>query len=232
MKMELNNDLHQESLSFKFPLHHYEGIPLDLNIDKVFYGIEEVLDLEVFEDNYLCEKTYEIEQLSRNFNFIDVETKLYENRTKNFLEYNELESVDELLFKLDEFKLKKLNNYIDKYKLILQRICRRRLDELFRLKQKEPKITLKNKFPKLDNEDEISKFTVRDRTFMLAQLSIEYNPTPIFPENKNKTMQEWSFREKEYHMAYISSKTRIENVENMSHAKKQEISYEQNKGDK
>ena len=90
-------------------------------------------------------------------------------------------------------------------------------------------IKLDKEYPKAP--DDVNEFTLRDRTFMLAQLSIEYNPTPIFPENKDKTMHEWSFREVEFHLAYITCKTRIESVENRYQAHMQEKMYKENSGD-
>lgn len=218
--MELNNELSIESLSFKFPLQMYLDIPIDLNIKNVYYNFEETLDFEVFDVDYNCEKSNEIKMITRNFNFIDTTTKLYDNQSKNFLEYYELESVDDLLFIIDEIDIGKLNAYIEKYKGILQREYIRRLNKLFRLNQTKPTINLKNKLPEPD--DDIKAFTVRDRTFMLMQLSNEYNPTPRFEENKDKTMNEWSFRETELHLAYLTSKTRIESLENEYSAKCQE----------
>ena len=221
--MELKNDLTISNLTFKFPLHEFMDIPLNLSIDRIYYDFDESLDFEIFQDNNLefeSEKLVEIKVLKRNFNFIETEEKLYDNFTKNFLEHNELESVDDLLFILNELELNRLNNYIDRYKVILKKEYDRRLNLLFRLQQKEPTINLKDKFPKPDKD--IKDFTLRDRSYMLMQLATEYNPTPIFPENKNKTIDEWSFRETELHLAYLTCKTRIENVESKFQAKCQE----------
>jgi len=231
----LKKDITFRDLNFSYPKHSFEGIPLHIHIGGIKTSNNEELDFEVFPDDefaYEHEKRIEIDFFKRNFSFINIKDKNFgENFNENFLEHMGLDHVDDIMRinGCDEFFLIRFNNYIDEKKSVVWREFIRRLNILFNLNKKKPSFPLKKSMPK--TPEKVQDYLSKDYTYIITQLAIEYNTsTPIFPENINKSIIEWSARELEYRMAFMTNKTRMENLETEWQAKVNEDMMEKDKG--
>ena len=213
--------------------HDFEGIPLDINISKIKPNFCEEIELEVFqgENDYKYIKSKELNSIKRNFEFINYNEKLYDDTTNtfiSFLDLYDLKNIEDLLYRedLDLGFFIRLNDHIDNQKNVAMNIFLNRVYTMFGLYDEEPKIKIKQENTM---NDEIKKYTKRDRNYMIGQLKIEYNSTPIFQENIDKCMEEWSWREMEYQLAFITSKHNKESVESKYHISEQEKLIDKNK---
>lgn len=196
------------------------GILVPINIHIKNIQLQKDTNLHIFEDGdhleYEYEKLRNIENFKWYLKFINVKDKLFEGFTKNFLEYNELESIDELLYIFDEMDFKELISHCITIINAMMEEFRERLYDMLKIKDKVPNIKLKEKYKMPENIKEYLKFTYG---YTISQMAIEHNPTIFFPENKNKAIIEWSFREFELHLAYLTIKSRIESTEDRWQAK-------------
>lgn len=225
-----------QSLDVYYAKHDFEKtIPIYVHIKDIKPYRKNELEIEVFESEnlYAYKKLEELDSLKRNFVFINTKDNLYpdENGNKlriNFLDYYELDCIDDLLYKeeLDKEFFISLNNHIEKIKQIVFNEYVRRLKIIFKTEKKEPNLKLKKDFGLKNKalEEEVKDYTSMDYNYIIAQLGIEHNPTVYFTENIGKAVIDWSSREFEYHMFYLTAKTKKENVSNKSHAKIQEES--------
>lgn len=232
--MSKNLSLSLSDLSFSYPKHTIKVgdylIPIHIHIKNIYppkqseelkiglIGIEDEMSFE-YERVKLLDRFKEIIQ------HINTEDKLYSNFTKNFLEYHELESLYDLFFRLGEYEILQIVHHINKILPSMISIFRERLYKSLKLDIKQPNITYKSPYELTPDLKEYLNYT---EFYILCQAVIEFNPTPIFEENKNKSISEWSLREYEVHMSYLTAKNRFEDTLNKYQGKQMEDARNKN----
>jgi hypothetical protein len=145
-----------------------------------------------FDLEYDCffNKEHEKQTIERLFKFVDINilNTYFDFNFKSYLDlYNYLIDIG-----LDFEHIEKLTYVVSVYINIIYKritnICR--------------------KMFKLDNKKD------EEYSFVMFELQACYEDmkVPYFPENKNKTMQEWSYREREILRCYKTKKTMIDNA--------------------
>jgi len=221
--MSLNN------LSFIYPKHTLKIndflIPILIDVSNIYYNQFEELKIGLIgiedELSYEYEKLKVIDRFKNTFIHINIKDKLFDNFTKNFLEYYKLNTLNDLFYILSDYDMLKIINHISQIIPSMIKIFRDRLYAGLKLDIKEPVISVKDENPMTS---EIKEYLSYTELYILAQSVIEYNATPFFPENKKKTVSEWSIREYELHLSYLTIKSRFENIQN-----KWQIKYTQSK---
>lgn len=222
-QMSLNN------LSFIYPKHTLKIndflIPILIDVSNIYYNQFEELKIGLIgiedELSYEYEKLKVIDRFKNTFIHINIKDKLFDNFTKNFLEYYKLNTLNDLFYILSDYDMLKIINHISQIIPSMIKIFRDRLYAGLKLDIKEPVISVKDENPMTS---EIKEYLSYTELYILAQSVIEYNATPFFPENKKKTVSEWSIREYELHLSYLTIKSRFENIQN-----KWQIKYTQSK---
>lgn len=196
-------------LNIRYKKHNFNNIPIDVHIKDIQpKGCDEI-EIGVFQSDmdYEYVKLKEIEEIKRNFKFINVKDKLYNNFSKNFLEYNNMEDIEELIYMgYDEGFFNDLNNHIDEIKRIVLNEYTRRLNIMFELNIEPPVINIKDR----NIPQQINEYMKKDINYLIGQMGIEYNGTIYFDENIGKGISDWSFRELKLHLAYLTIKNRKE----------------------
>ena len=193
-------------------------IPIYIHLKDI--NLQRDNNLHIFEDGdpfeYEYTKLGDLKSYTWHLKFINTNDKLFDDLTKNFLEYHNLSSIDELLYIFDEIDLRELISHLMVIINSMMNEFRERLYNMLKIEEKVPKISLEEKYKMPENIKEYLQFTYG---YTISQMAIEHNPTVFFPENKGKSIIEWSFREFELHLAYLTIKSRIESTEDRWQAK-------------
>ena len=206
------------NLTFNYPKHTIKVggylIPILVDMKNIYPEQNNELKIGLIQEEDVMSFEYDrvkvIDSFSKKLNHINVEDKLYDNFSKNFLEYYKLKKVRDLLYILDEADILTIISHINKIIPIMINEFRKRLYESLKLDEKEPYIDYKDKNPMPDN---IKDYLIYTDFYILCQAIIEYNPTPFFKENIGKSIDEWSLREYETHMAYLTAKNKFETIQ-------------------
>lgn len=217
-----NKRYNLNDLDFYYPHHSINlsgfDIPLYIHISKIKFETNSELPISIHKGVYEFQYT-KLKEINNNkwyLKFIDTESKIYNNFTENFLEYNNLENVYELLDIFDELDF---NEYMEHLNIIINFMVEEyifRLHNMLKIDMEVPKIRLKDKNPMPENLKEYLTYT---SGYIVSQMGLEFQPTIYFPENIGKSVIEWSFRELELHMAYLTIKSRFESTEDRWQAK-------------
>ena len=148
------NDLYD--LDFCLPKHIIQlssfKIPILIHINKITFQRDIELDINIdTEMSYEYKKLKELENYKWYFRFINIEDKIFDNFSKTFLEYYNLETLDELLYILDEIDFNELVSHINPLINFVVDLYRERLYNMLKIDEKEPNIHLKDKYP-MDKE--------------------------------------------------------------------------------
>lgn len=206
-------------LSFNFPdysikLNKYI-IPVKLKIENIKMPKYSELDISYIEDEYLgfeFRQNKEIQAMRDSLIHINTEDKLFNNFKQTFLQYHNLKSIDEVLEYLDIADMYAFNKSISSKIPFMIKIFRDRLYNSLKLDIEPPRIDYKSKHEKPENIKEYLQYT---ENYIFLQSLIEYSSEPFFSENLNKTPDEWSLREYETRMAYLTAKNRFDSTENL-----------------
>ena len=223
-QQKFNQRINFNQLSFEIPKHSIRVgkflIPIHIHIKNIYIGNKsEEVELEFMNDemSFEFERLKIIEYQKRNFIHINVADKIYNNFNQNFLEYHNLESIDELLFFFDEYDLKTINDHIDKYLTYMIKEFRDRLYNTLKIDDKPPKVGYK---PETEMPKNIKDYLTYTEGYILSQSNLEFgNGVPFFEENIGKSYNEYSFREKEIILAYLTMKNRTESISSEYQAK-------------
>lgn len=216
-------EINLNDLSFIYPKHTIEidnyKIPILVHIKdiKTSYEIEE-LEIGLIGKEDIFSYEYELIKLLNLFKsllvHINIQDKLFDNFTKTFLENYKLKSVNDLLYKLNENQICKIVEHIKEIKPIMIHIFRKRLYSALKVDIKAPVI----KVPKIEGDlpmpPDLTNYMSFNDFYITCQAIIEFNATPIFEENKNKAVSEWSLREIELHKTYLTRKHKVEELQN------------------
>lgn len=192
-------------------------IPIKIHIKDINFRNDIELELGLLGkegDPFFCEfeQLRMINYYKKYLKYINVEDKLFSNYTKNFLEYNEMKSIDEILHVLDKEELAYIISKIIPIESLMVNLYRNRLFEMLKLDVDDyNKINYK---PKNIKPKDLQDYLEYTRGYIMTQVFKEYNPTIFFPENIGKSVEDFSFREIELHMCYITRKTKIDNMNN------------------
>ena len=218
-KKETNQNYNFRDLSFNFPdyslkLNRYI-IPIKLKIENIKLLKYSELDLSYIQDEYLgfeFERYKEIKLMTDNLVHINTEDKLFNNFKQTFLQYHNLKSIDEVLEYLDIADMYSFNKSISSKIPFMIKIFRERLYNSLKLDIEPPHIKYE---PKKDKPQNIKDYLQFTENYIFLQSLIEFSPQPFFSENNNKTPDEWSMREYETRLAYLTAKNRFESTENL-----------------
>jgi len=213
-----------KELSFCYPNHSIDianiKIPIKVHISQISDYKDESLQIGLIEEvdnmGFEFEKNKEFEIIRSNFKFINIKDRLYEDFTKNFLEYYEIDSTDELLEFLDESDIMIYTNHIFKIISAMKIIYIKRLHNSLGLDKEKPKIDYTSEHKMPSNIQDYLKYT---ETYMLSQSFIEFNSTPFFSENIGIAVEEFSWREIKLRLAYMTMKFSTEDTVNTWQAK-------------
>jgi len=208
-------------LDIAYPKHSIEInsvlIPINIDIADIKFLRNRELNIVIEDEMYYNHKKFkDLDSYRWHFKFINIKDKLFDGFSKNFLDYNGLESLEDLFLIFDEIDLRKLIDHISDKIIILLEEFRRRLGIMLKLEVKTPNINLKKSH---DMPQNIKDYLTYPYGYAQLQMAIEYNPTIFFPENIGKSILDWSLREIELHMSYLTLKNRIETVEDKYQAK-------------
>jgi hypothetical protein len=208
-----------QDLTFYYPLFSVRCgryvIPIKVKIENITYMPTQRLDASLQDDDdmgFEFQRNEELKMAKINLVHINVEDKLYANFTKNFLEYHELDSVEQVLDYIDYMDLYKLNNTINKTIPVMIKIFRDRLYNSLKLDIDPPQISYK---PDKEQPPHIKEYLQFTENYIFLQSLIEFSPSPLYYENEGRTPDRWSMREYETRMAYITAKNRFESTENL-----------------
>ena len=191
--------------------------PISVNIKNIYTYNDESLEIGLLGD-YNDELAYEYKMIKkrkyykRYLKHINVEDELYNNLTKNFLQYHNLKNIEDIFSVLDESDVDYLISEIVIMESLVVSEFRRRLWKELKIDKKKPHIRYKPKNVKPPN---ISEYTSYTQGYIFTQTFKEFNPTIFFEENIGKSVNEWSLREIELHQCYITQKYRVDEVNNL-----------------
>ncbi len=180
------------------------GETLDLTQDHFDKAYEEI------------EKDYKIQYYLK---FINTEDVLFPN-SRTFLTHNYFNTIEDFLNIIGYTELQELINEIEE---IMKDIISEFFDKakVFLGGEKlMPSIYLKEDKDAL--WDKIVEYINRPQGYLISQLAIEFSGNIIFSENIGKAISEWSFREIQLQLMYISEKHKIDSILEKYKAKKQE----------
>jgi len=214
---QLMNRINFEKLSFYYPLHSIRisrfVIPIKIHIGQIDSKIKEELEIGLIgkEDEMSTEfeRIKELDRAKRNFKYINIEDKLYNNFTQTFMEYHNIKYIDELLDALDSIDIYEFNKHIDEAINLMIKEFRDRLYNMLKLDEDEPKIAYK---PKNEMPQDLKEYLNYTLGYIISQMGIEYNPTIFFDENIGRAIESWSLRETELHLSFLTMKNRTENL--------------------
>lgn len=205
-----------ESLDDPIPRHSVKiagiDIPILIKIGDIKFMRNNDLDIGFDGDPMELQfnKIKELENYKWYLKFINNTDPLYEGYTKTFTEYYELNSTYDLLTILDRNDIEELISHISVYINICIEEFTDRLYDMLKIKDEKPEISYTKKYEMKPN---IKDYVTYTQGYIIAQMGMEYNPTAFFPENKGKSILEWSYREFELHMAYLTIKSKIESTQ-------------------
>lgn len=203
-----------EELDFIYPQHFIEisnfKIPVYAHIKNIHFNYADEIKIGDNYDDYEFEFLKRIKVAKINFHHINITDKLFDGFTKNFLEYYELNNLHELLEYLDESDIMEFNLHFKKINTFLMNTFRNRLYNMLKLDEKEPEIPYKDKHKKPKDLEDFLRYT---EGYIIAQSIIEYSPQPFFDENIGKGVNEYSWRELEFRLAYLTMKNKCESLE-------------------
>lgn len=204
-----------DELDFMYPKHFFQisnfKIPISIHIKDLKFSYTKEIEISGVGEDFEFEKLKLLNIFKQNLIFINTKDNLYDGFTKNFLEYYNLNNLEDLLLYLDEFDF---NLFIEHIKPIINFMIatfRNRLYNMLKLDEKEPNIPYTDKHKKPKELEEFLKYT---EGYIIAQSIIEYSPQPFFDENIGKGVNEYSWRELEFRLAYLTMKNKIESIEN------------------
>lgn len=178
---------------------------------------------------YMYDHLEKINNLKKYFKFINTEDRIFYERGKykNFLEYNNLNHVDELL---DCLSLRQINILAIEIQKAVSWTIDKFIKELYlslNLEEEIPPSGVYNDPDKMP--EDLSNFLKYSLDYIEGQIGIEFTAYPIFSENFGKAMSDWSFREWEYRKAYITAKNKKESASEGYKANKMEETRRENK---
>jgi hypothetical protein len=205
-------------------------IPLYIHVKDIsseYIFSDKLEKVEIIKDGIRVDKTgktpfldFYLQDLNKKtrlayFKFID-SRKIFEG--KKFIEYAyDCDTIEKFYDKIMNLgftntmfnKLKvEIEYYINKVKSEFRKKCR----DFFDFDRKFPE------YVKLKKEDEIPKDIEESMIYpygmTLVQNAFEYTNSVIFKENKDKALIEYSWRENEFKVVYISMKSKIEGFTN------------------
>jgi len=188
------------------------------------YG--EVLDMSQNHFDKAYEELEKDAKIQYYLKFINTEDKLFKNNL-TFLTYNYLKNIDDILDKIDLKDFQVIVNSVDD-------IMKDMIVEFFDIAKSflgadkiQPSISLEKTNDVL--WDKVMAYLDRPQGYLIAQLGIEFRGTPFFKENIDKAISDWSFRELQLHLMYISEKHKTDGTLEKYKAKKQEDAMKENK---
>lgn len=199
-------------LDFKYPTHFLTlsniKIPISIHIKDI--SLRHTQTLDILEDDYDINRAEEIELIKSKLNFINCNLKCFNSFEETFLEFYGLDKIEDILYFLDERDMVKYSIHISEIINLMIGTYRERLYSSLKLDEESPVIHYKDDDNKPKNLKEYLKFT---DTYILAQSFIEFTGTPFFSENIGKGVDEYSWREIEFRMAYLTMKNKCESLE-------------------
>ena len=152
--------------------------------------------------------------------FID-DRKMFNNKTflEEFFNCNTAEEFYYILMKkgITDYQINKLKNEVEFYiKKVKDEFTQKCMD-FFDYNRKFPDIKLKDELSK-----EITDLLIYSYGMTMVQSGFEYTNSIIFSENKDKAMNEFSWREVEFKAMYSSMENKIKSFSNKYYAKKAE----------
>ena len=162
------------------------------------------------------------ESLRGYFKFIDKEVKIFDCGDKTFMEYYNIDSLEELFEILDRSDFQTIKDKCDE-------MIKYIIDEFY----KNIKLFLNNdvKCPTINtkpNNDvvlkQVTEYSNKPLGYLISQIGVEYPANIFFKENEGKAISEWSFREIQLQVLYISEKNRVDGLLEKWKAKKNEDS--------
>jgi len=191
-------------------------IPFKIHIKDISFKEDERLELGLLgKDNDPFFQEFqtrdEMNYYRKFFKYINTEDKLYSMGMKNFYEFNEMKSLDELFHILDNQDFRAIAIRIIPFEAFMVDVYRERLYDALKIEAKEPDIKYT---PKNQKPEDVREFLKQSQEYIITQVFKEYNPTIFFDENIGKAVYDFSYRELELHNAYITRKTMTDNVAN------------------
>ena len=165
----------------------------------------------------------------RNYaRFIDVNIPLFNGGRECFLEYYELDSLDDLLEILSESDMQKLINKCDEIVVAIMEEFFINIKAFLTNGTSVPVIRLKAS--KFDADmDAISKYSDKPSGYLIAQIGVEFAMNIFFEENIGKAISQWSLRELQLQALYITEKNIMEGLTDKWKAKQHEDMESKNK---
>lgn len=145
------------------------------------------------------------------FKFIDTNIKLFENGQKSFMEYYDIDDLEELFERIDDNGFSKLIAICDRLiKKIIEEFYTELID-VFYNGEKEPNFqrTKEENDPMLS---QLMNYSAKPKGYLLAQIGVEFPANVFFKENIGKSISEWSWREVEFQIQYIGAKNNLDNM--------------------
>lgn len=156
------------------------------------------------------EKILYLNNLKKYLRFIDTDIKIFDHGESNFYEYYNMDDVNELLQILSYNELKRITDKCDEMATNIIAEFFVNVKAFLNNDDICPTIDLDDKPDKLLNE--ITKFANKPKGYLVSQLSVEFPANPIFEENYGKAISEWSFREIQLQIIYLSEKNKLDSL--------------------
>lgn len=213
-----------QSRDFNIPIYiHIRDVHIS-NTTTVRLGDKGNIYFDEFGVEY--ERLRERNNLKQYLKFINTDAKIFDNDSKNFLEFHNLKKIEELLDYLDIQDMGKIimdiqegiNKVIDRFMKVL----------IFNM-ELDLDIPSSGKYEDDDKmPEDLSTFLQYTSEYIEGQILMEYNSNPFFKENKDKTPSEWSYREWEYRKAYVTLKSKKDSASEGYKANKMEKMRKEN----
>jgi len=207
-------------LNIQYPKHTAKIgrflIPIDIHIKDVTTNYDNVIKEGIVGDIYYDEfgSEYEFLQEKENFRkylkFINIRDEMFDYGTKTFLQWMNMKSIEEIFDCLDRIDLIQLSSHIqEKINIVIDEF-RTNLASMLELDKVLP--SSGEYHGKQDMPNDLIKYLNYPIDYILAQAGIEFQTTPFFPENIGRAISEWSFREIEYRLSFLTIKNKKESA--------------------
>lgn len=210
-----------EELDFIYPQHFLEinsfKIPIYAHIKNIRTKYIDEISIGDNYDDFEFKRLRQISISKLNFIHINTKDKIFNGFTQTFLEHYSLNEVEDLLYYFDEMDLKEFNEHFKKINSFLMITYRNRLYNMLKLDETEPEIGYKEKNDKPKELKEYLKYTYG---YIIAQSVMEYTSQPFFEENIGRAVNEFSWREIEFRLSYLTMKNKCEALEHKWQMKK------------
>lgn len=210
-----------EELDFIYPQHFLEinsfKIPIYAHIKNIRTKYVDEITIGENYDDFEFKRLRQVNISKLNFIHINIKDKIFNGFTQTFLEYYNLKSTDDLLYYFDEMDIQEFNNHFKNINSFLMTTYRDRLYNMFKLDEKEPDIRYKDKD---DKPKELKDYLQYTYGYIIAQSVMEYTAQPFFEENIGRAVNEFSWREIELRLSYLTMKNKCEGLEHKWQMKK------------